>query len=139
MNKHYLDAQENTSSLKVQFWNWLNILLQIINCTSISYNITTRQTSIELVSIICGNKCYHSLNIIYPIFKLQVFLFYDQLTYFNSQRIHVKFHLRNYYGYNFLDYVSLGSPEGTSCLNSMRYYGAFIENTWFHQLSSIVT
>ena len=35
--------------------------------------------------------------------------------------------------------MSFGSPNGTHCLNPMRYYGVSIENTYFHQPSLIVT
>ena len=38
--------------------------------------------------------CYQPLKSTYPILEFQIFLLYDQLTYYNSQREYVKFHLR---------------------------------------------
>ena len=35
--------------------------------------------------------------------------------------------------------MSFGSPKGTHYLNPMRYHGASIENTYFHQPPLIVT
>ena len=35
--------------------------------------------------------------------------------------------------------MSFGSPKGTHCLNPMRYHGASIENTCFHQPPSTMT
>ena len=32
-----------------------------------------------------------------------------------------------------------GLPKGTHCLNTMKYYGASIENIYCHQAPSIVT
>ena len=41
--------------------------------------------------------------------------------------------------HKFHDHKLFGSPKGTHYLNPMRYHGVFIENTYCHQLPSIVT
>ena len=45
----------------------------------------------------------------------------------------------NYCDHIFHDHMSFGSPKGTHCLNPMRYHGASIKNTYYHQSSLIVT
>ena len=35
--------------------------------------------------------------------------------------------------------MPFGSPNRTHCLNLIRYHGAFIENTYYHQSLSTVT
>ena len=61
------------------------------------------------------------------------------LTYSNAQRIHTKFHLKKYYGRSFPYRMSLESPKGAHCLNSIRYHDAFIENAYCHQPLLIMT
>ena len=77
------------------------------------------------------------LHLLY-ILELQIFLLCDQLTYLNSQRTYVKFHLRNYYGYILHEHISLESPKMTICLNPIRYYGAF-EKAYCYQFPSTMT
>ena len=57
----------------------------------------------------------------------------------DTQRVYVKFHLRNYYGHSFHDNTSLGSHKGTHYLNPKRYHGVSIENTCCYLLPSIMT
>ena len=40
---------------------------------------------------------------------------------------------------SFLDHMSVESPKETHCLNPMNYHGASIENTYCHQLPSMMT
>ena len=75
----------------------------------------------------------------FTILELQILLLCIQLSYLNFQRAYVKFNLRNYYNHSFHENTSLGSRKGTHCLNPKRYHGAFIENTYYYWLSSIVT
>ena len=45
----------------------------------------------------------------------------------------------NYYDHKFNDHMTFGSPKGTLYLNTMRYHGASIKDTYCHQPPSTVT
>ena len=85
------------------------------------------------------SESYRPFKTTITILKLQSLLLCIKLICFISQRAYIKFHLRNYYKHSFYEHTSLGSLNGTHCLNSMRYYGTFIENTYCYRLPSTMT
>ena len=86
--------------------------------------------------IIYWGEWHQPLKITSIMLESQILLLCDQLTY-NSLKVYIKFHLRNYHGHRFPNQMSLRSSKGTYCLKSMWYYDVNLENIICHLHSLI--
>ena len=87
--------------------------------------------------IIYWGEWHQPLKITSIMLESQILLLCDQLTYSNSLKVYIKFHLRNYHGHRFPNQMSLRSSKGTHYLKSMWYYDVYLENIICHLHSLI--
>ena len=150
-NDNHQYPQDSTSSLKIQLKSKFNIRLQKINYTPVSY-VNNKTLSVQVHDVISimfslpmnqysqSNKVKVIILSRLPLISLNyISSYYVQLTYFNSPKTYIKFHLRNYYDHNLCKHTSLRLSNETLYISPMKYHDVSIENTYYYQLSLIVT
>ena len=93
-----IETHRSTSSLKIKFWNWLEISLQRVNCTPIPYVYYNEKPSAQIRNLL-STTCILPMNwypqynkvVLLPnkitsqILELQITLLCDRLTYSSSK------------------------------------------------------